>query len=279
MLRDVYRDLRDRRLLSIAIVLVAAIIAVPFLLGGGPEPVTAVDVGAISAEPPEGTPLLDPVVLSGQPGLRDPDERLKRLSNRNPFKQQSATPPGDASSGLQETDTTAGDGGGTTSESSGATVSVDQTSTATSSVPPVDEPSGSGGDPVASPPPVPPERPDPPQPAETMLVFFTVDVKVGPTGNARKMENVKPGEFLPDEDHPLVQYLRGEFDEAGASFAVSKEVTGAEGKGRCVPDRSRCEFLELRIGEEQRLTYGPDGKTYRIKLLDVVRHERALSEG
>lgn len=279
VLRDVYRDLRDRRLLPIAIALVAAIIAVPFLLGGGgSDPVAAVEVNAASAEPPEGTPLLDPVVLSGQPGLRDPDERLKRLSNRNPFKQQSAAPPGDAAGGLQETDPTGGEGAGAVSDTSSATASVD-TAPAPSTTPAVDEPSGSGGSPATSPPPDPPEQRDPPDRGGIRLAFFTIDVKAGPIGNARKMKDVKPGEYVPGEDHPLVQYLRGEFGEGAASFAVSKEVTAVEGEGRCVPDRSRCEFLQLHLGEEQRLTYGPDGKTYRIKLLDLVRHERALNEG
>ena len=39
MLKDLYRDLRDRRLLPVVIALAVAIVAVPFLLGGGSEPV------------------------------------------------------------------------------------------------------------------------------------------------------------------------------------------------------------------------------------------------
>ena len=72
MLRDLYRDLRDRRLLPVVIALAVAIVAVPFLLGGGgsdpvppPVPAATSQAGAGGADP------LSPVVLADVPGLRD----------------------------------------------------------------------------------------------------------------------------------------------------------------------------------------------------------------
>ena len=86
--KNVYRDLRDRRLLSIAIVLVVAIIAVPLLIKGvrrrnAPPPPAARSGGA-----GRGAEVLDAASLDR--GARP--ARLPRaprpLPHHNPFKQQ-----------------------------------------------------------------------------------------------------------------------------------------------------------------------------------------------
>lgn len=280
VLRDVYRDLRDRRLLPVAVLLIVAIILVPFLIKG-PEPtITAVDVGQVSP-PTAASPELEPVVLSDLPTLRDPKKRLKSYLKKNPFEQQ--PPPSVAAptgAGLSEGVQSVPTQGDVTPDTGGADAST-PTSTP---VDPAPSSSPPAADPPASEAPLTPEAPDPvetPKPrvrVEPKLVFYTVDVKAGPVGNARVMENVKSGEFLPNEEHPVAQYLLGEADETSASFAVSPAVLASEGDGKCIPARIRCEFLTLAEGEEQRLTYGADGRIYRIKLIDVVRHERPLPE-
>lgn len=54
-----------------------------------------------------------------------------------------------------------------------------------------------------------------------------------------------------------------------AAFAVSSRVGGNSGDGSCPPDGPECAFLILRKGEAQRLDYELDGRTYRIKLLEI----------
>ena len=98
VVKNVYRDLRDRRLLSIAIVLVVAIVAVPFLIKGEDEsapPPLAGDAG----RPVPGAEILDAAVLTEQPVLRDFRKRLDRYRTRNPFKQQLTAVP---SAGLDD---------------------------------------------------------------------------------------------------------------------------------------------------------------------------------
>ena len=87
--QNVYRDLRDRRLLSIAIVLVVAIVAVPFLIKGEGDPRSRRQLAGDAAASVAGRARSStPVVLTEQPVLRDFRERLDRYRTQNPFKQQ-----------------------------------------------------------------------------------------------------------------------------------------------------------------------------------------------
>jgi len=264
-IQDVYRDLRDRRLLPVVIVLLVAIVAVPVLTGGsepGSEP--AVDIKAAEL----GAPETDPVVIADEPGLRDYTERLERLRSKNPFKQQLTQPIGGGEAST--------DGGGSsgseipTQESTfGDTASTGTTSTGTS----VD-----GGEPVdaGTPADTPPTKPADKPKGEPRVVTFSIDVKVGPIGGAFVRRGVESMTLLPNEGHPVLEYLQGSYDQTDASFAVSRRVSSTEGEGRCSPSRSRCEFLLLEVGEVQTFEYEPDGRTYRIKLLAVNREERRV---
>ncbi len=85
MLRDLYRDLRDRRLLPVVIALAVAIVAVPFLLGGGgSDPVSPSVPAATSEAGAGGADPLSPVVLADVPGLRDYRKRLDEFQSRDP---------------------------------------------------------------------------------------------------------------------------------------------------------------------------------------------------
>jgi hypothetical protein len=41
------------------------------------------------------------------------------------------------------------------------------------------------------------------------------------------------------------------------------------GDGRCVPSPSSCEYVVLKAGEETKLDFAPDGKAYKLKLLEI----------
>jgi len=70
MLRDLYRDLRDRRLLPVVIALAVAIVAVPFLLGGGGSDPVSPSAPAVTSEAGAGgADPLSPVVLADVPAF------------------------------------------------------------------------------------------------------------------------------------------------------------------------------------------------------------------
>jgi hypothetical protein len=268
VVEDVGRDLRDRGLLPVVLVLAVALIAIPVLLGGS-DPAPQPSATATSAAANEGAveaPEAQAVVLAENPGLRDFRKRLDSFQRRNPFRQQLTKPPG-GSLGDSATleDSTAGtgstDGGGLDTGDAG-TIDSPPVTDDVGSNPPGGSDGGAPSEPVDNdPPPV----PDP----EYFVFSWEVDVKAGPVGDVEQIDGVKPLQFIPDGSAPIAQFLQGNGNADEALFIVSREVVDTEGEGKCAPSLSACEYLLLKEGEEHRFDYGPDGETYRIKLRDV----------
>jgi len=243
-LSDVIRDLRDRRLLPVALALLAALVAVPLLLSRSAE---APPPLAPTAALPEGASQAQPAVLTEPVGIRDYRKRLEALKSANPFDQQFKPPTVSdgalsdaaslASAPTATADAAAGEGA---TESGGAQASPQDTG---SSAPP-------------------------PEP-EVRFLTRRVDVKVGPVGSLERRENVRTLKVLPSKQKPVLSYLGT--NEAGnqAVFLVSRDVTAVDTDARCMPSSADCEFLVLEEGEDARLDYEPDGITYRLRLLGI----------
>lgn len=257
---DLYLDLRDKRLLPLVILLVAMLVAIPFLLGGGAEapPPPASSAGSAAAGDAESAAQLTPFVTSEVPGIREFDKRLDSFQRRNPFKQQLTGPSKGQQKALEQAEDTlksiedsisaggADLGGGTDATSTGDAGTDGSTG---------DESDGSGGGGGGK--------------SELILYTVEIDVKVGQVGDAKKLEGVKDFAYLPGKKRPIVQYVQGSFDETAAGFVVSRAVSWSNGEGRCDPGPKDCQFLKLEVGEEQRFKYEPDGKLYRLKLTGV----------
>jgi hypothetical protein len=270
--KDVYRDLRDRRLLVIAVALILAIVAVPFLVKGDPPAqVDSAASGVVITEPSE----LDPVVVAEEVGLRDYRERLDGLHGKNPFEQQLTGSPGGGGSGGGGS----GESGGLPTEDSVAATGGSTTSSAGVPAAGVPAASASGTDALPAPDADEGEEPDDPEPTEvTTAVSFSIDIKVGPPGDGRIVRDVRYGDLLPGKDRPILQYVSTDVDGTASSFAVSRQVVGASGEGHCAPNRARCDFLELGVGDEQELELSSGSTPLRIKLLEIIRHERIVRE-
>ncbi|HET6830500.1 MAG TPA: hypothetical protein VFH44_04020 [Solirubrobacterales bacterium] len=265
LFRDLYRDLRDRRLLPVVIALGVAILAVPFLLGGGSDPAPPESPASAEAPVEESDPL-SPVVLADVPGLRDYRKRLSRFHSRDPFKQQ-MTGAGTAQGGAGNLESDGGDG-----STSSSTTSTDSSSTVTSdsSGTPTEEPSsgssgspgdhgnkgGNGGKDGKG---------------EERIVRMTIDVRVGPAGGTKVLRGVKALQFLPGDKRPVVQYVEGDADATRAAFVVSPDVSSTAGDGKCDPGRNDCQFLLMEEGDVQTFVYGAKAKTYRLELLAIHR--------
>jgi hypothetical protein len=267
VLNDLYRDLRDRRLLPIVIVLAVAIVAVPLLLGGGSEaPVTTGPVS--TADSPEGgADALSPVVLADVPGLRDYRERLSRFNRRDPFKQQ-MTGKDTAQGGkgnLEQSGSTALDSvsSSSTSTTTGSSTTSDSSSTSTDS--------GSSSSGTSVPPDSSKNHGSGSGKPESKLVVTTIDVRVGKAGETKVLKGVESLEFLPGPKQPVVQFVQGDADGKHAAFVVSAAVTKSEGDGNCDPGRDDCQFLLMKKGDLQTFVYGEQQETYRLQLLAIHR--------
>jgi hypothetical protein len=266
-LDDLVRDLRERRLLPVVIVLLVAIVAVPIALSvSSSTPAPSTDPAATGIVPAD-APEAQAAVLAENPGLRDYRERLDAFKAQNPFEQQfeptvAAGGAGGAASGesgvpgLPSTDTstttapTGGSGGSVPPAGSTDTAPAGSTDTTT---PPSDGGSSGGGG----------------------LQFFAprVDVLYGPDGNVKK-HKIK----LLDVLNPVGAFAGVTEDAGQALFVLSTDVVGVPGDGQCAPSADDCQFLALKEGDAVDILYQPAGvavptvyklKVERIKLVAI----------
>jgi hypothetical protein len=289
---DVYYDLRDRQLLPLVALVVVAIIAVPFLLGGDAEnpesPPPPVAGAALDGNDSAGSSL---TVVEATPGLRDYRERLRGRTPTNPFKQRYTSVPEGAQLESSLNSSPSPEASATSSEES---VTVDDGST-TIEV----DPGGSGqtGSGDGSGPPDPVGKG--PKEAGLRLIEFRVDIKVSRTESAgdgtqewttpevrRQLPTLTqlPGRRATVATVGGVNVLNGK-----VYFLVSDDVESLDGDFVCITRTggNLCELLELEEGAPLDLVYRPTGVRYRIEVIgidavwadEVDGQKRALSAG
>lgn len=278
-LQDLVTDLKNRRLIPVIVALVVAIIAVPLLISGPDvEESTEAEAGVGSvALDPAATSEAVPAVLAQQPVLRDTEVRLDNFKKKNPFKQQLTGPTKAEQRAIrkalqqEQQALKAGSGGGasggTGSFGSGDSIGSSSTSAGSTSSDSTSTPTDTGGAGGSS--------SGGGQNAEegVLLLTYEVDVKVGPVGKAREQKGVEQLDFLPNNTTRVFQFVGSDVEGTEATFAVSPDAKQVEGDGSCKPKKGRCELLTLEPGEEHKVRYEPNGKTYRLKLQKVTRNE------
>lgn len=247
-IRDVYRDLADRRLAFVPVALLALLIAVPLLLANSPE-----------AEPPPDPPDAEiaaraaletqPVVVREAIGLRDYRKRLSGLTRSNPFDQQYR----DIPELEQALETTESEGGGEVS--TGTTVSpseaVSRGGGGGGGSAPSPSGSGAGSSGTGSEPSSPPA---PTKPPETRYYEFLADVSMRLNDGRVAQRRVRPMDVLPTENVPLMFYMGSTLDLKLATFTLVSGARGVLNGGECLPSPERCQVLRLRPGGAARLS-------------------------
>lgn len=251
-LSDLYWDLRDRRLLPLVALVIVAIAAVPFLLGGKSDEGSSPGTLAISPPPvSSGSRGSTLVAVESKPGLRNYHERLHR-SPTDPFKQRYTAP---QTAGAQL-------GGGETSSTSTTTTTTSTSSNGSSTTVETDttHPGGSA-----------------PAPGELRLYTTAADIKIvrsetKPDGKVVHDEpvvrhRVLPPAPIPSEKAAAVVYM-GMDKNRLPLLLVSDAVTGTFGEGKCLAGASTCQLLEVETGMPETFVYGESGKVrYKITVL------------
>jgi len=246
---DLYRDMRDRRLLLPALALVVAIIAVPLLLMTPKESPPS----AAAVAPPAGSDAVSPAVLTEQPvGVRDYRERLDQLKSKNPFADDFSFP----GEGEATTDPVAVDSGpGSTGPTTTDVPSTPPTDTGGTTAP---ADAGSDGGTGGSTEP------------ELLLIEPRIDVRGGPVGERKRIKDVAPGDLVPSSRHaPIAMFVAASPNLEDVTFVISQDVTETDGDGKCRPRANHCEFLTLREDEKRYFTFGPHEKRYSLKITDI----------
>lgn len=270
VLRDLFQDLRDRRLLPLLALVLVAIVAVPFLLGGSSEEEEGSSSPSLAAPPAQTAETARLTVVEAKPGLRDYRKRLRARVATDPFKQRYTAPVLEGADLPAETSTSGGSESTsnttTTESSSGGAVVESPTGGGGGASPGSGDGGGGGGGGGQTP--------------QITLFTFAVDVQYAHTeekadhsiemGEPTLRERVKPYTPLPGEKAPVVTYLGVGAEAKTALLMVSKEVTATFGDGKCKSGTASCELLEVETGIPQTFEYGPNGVRYKINVLKIV---------
>lgn len=270
--RGVFEDLRRRRLLPVAALLVIALVAIPLFMRKSSEPVPATPAAATTtAAVPGGLPSPNQVLGSEKPlvtlAVLDQPSDLGEFDSKNPFKPIDQVDSGGASEGespaspveeLTSGDAPAsgGDGGGGSGGGGGGGVS----------------PPG-GGDGGGQPPtgpgtndPKPPNTPS--RPKTERKLTYAVDLAIrGPKG-VRRYRGVPKLSLLPSQDNPLLVFLGVEDAGTKAVFLVDAKLRSLEGEGTCTPTPEQCATLALAPGELHTLI-NDAGQRWTIQIGEV----------
>lgn len=272
---DLYHDLRDRRLLPVAIGLVVAILAVPILLRSQAEapPAAPAAIGVEDAAPA-------PAVMVEEEGIRDYRKRLDQLRSKNPFESKFAAPAVSEGVGLADVSETGSDGSTTVtiedpaseSSSSGGSGSTAVASTETSSSSVETDPDGGSGSSGGSNSSGGGSSSEKIVKEKEVRYAYRIDVNVGPKGAVSSRDGVKELTALPGDANPVVVFAGVTEDGKRAVFMVSSDVSETSGDGSCLPTARACRFLTLHKGDRRELTYATDGEeslTYVIELVAI----------
>ena len=233
---NLWRQLVQRRLWPVAVLLVAALAAVPLMLAQDPKPEPA-PVPQAATEDASSELATTPIVAKATPV--DRAKRRKVLGKaKNPFAKP-AKLGGSAQSGpkaaqlANDAADKAGSGGPTKLADNLTIVGGGGSLPPTPSGPPL-------GTPVA---------PTVPEPKPAPKERHSITVRFGGDEALERM-NVKVLEALPLAEEPLVAYDGVTDGGRTAVFLVDSSVE-AQGDGDCVPDPNTCEKIHLSEGETE----------------------------
>jgi hypothetical protein len=252
---NMWRQLVQRRLWPVAILLIAALAAVPLTLAKDPEPAASPPPAPVDTKSELAT---TPIVAAATPA--DRAKRRKVLgSKKNPFATvkpaESASDTDDVNGPVVVKSPSGGTSGDDTGSSGG---------------------SGSGGGSVPSTGTT-PTTPTTPAPAPKKYEQYELTVRFGGAEDASR-QSVKKLQPLPSAELPVLIYMGVSKDRKSAIFLVDQGVTPV-GDGECKPSPEACETIRLREGETEFLDVtdeaGGVGQQYQLDLIKIHKSSSA----
>jgi hypothetical protein len=271
LITDTWRQLVERRLWPIALLLLAALIAVPVLLASDPAPAPAPATTTAPASTDDPIAASKPIVA--QATSFDDSSRHVLGAPKDPFKPAVLPKPTPAPSTTVTTSKTTlakATAANTASSSGGSSTSTTSTSTGTGSTPSTPSTPSGGGGTTTTPPPssAPPSKPK-------AYELYSLTVRFGDASGDLTKQRLKRLAPLPDAEDPVAIYLGPGPDKRSAVFLVDASVT-PQGDGTCKPYAADCQTVTLHEGDTEFFDVkdpatGAVSKTYELDLLDIVR--------
>jgi hypothetical protein len=234
---SIWRQLMRRRLWPVAVLLIAALAAVPVLLTREPEPVAAVVDPAPAVSAKADDTIAEPVVAKVDAGDRDRRRRVLG-ARKDPFQPAPVKVP-----------------------------KVAKTADATADAPP-----DAGGSTESSS----PSLPTVPAPTPIVYPADSLTIRFGDAESDQLAKGVLTKlEPLPDAETPLLVYMGLTDHGKKAKFLVDDALV-VTGDGTCKPHVSNCETIELAAGETEffDLIDPETGEIAGTLQLDIVKIHR-----
>ncbi len=238
VIADTWRGLVRRRLWPLAVVLLAALVAVPLLLAKQPTP--AAPPAPVSTGKAEDAATESLVSLAGAPA--DGERRRVLGESKDPF-----APKPEPKAKHNKKKSKAADA-----------VKPAETPAATSPAPP----------PAPAPPAGAPPAPKPSYPQ------YSLKVRFGRTDGTMRTSTIAPDQALPSASNPVLVYVGPADGGKAAVFLIEGDVT-ANGDGKCDPSPEECTTLTLRAGETEFIDVatGGGGTQYELDLETIHAHK------
>jgi hypothetical protein len=259
---DLYWDLRDRRLLPLVGLAIVAIVAVPFLLGGGSESESTPRVSSLGPPPSPESRSARLSVVQAKPGLRAPGKRLRNDHPTDPFVQRYT------SADLKGAKLGGGEESASSSTSSSTSTSTSTTVTKSSSSGTTEVTTETTGSPAV-----------PGVPPNLTLYAPAIDVKTirtetkadgtKQTDDPVIRHRVIPPAALPSEKEQAVTYMGISSKTEAAMLLISDAVTAVFGEAKCLSGESVCQLIEVQPGMPLTFVYGPDSVRFKITVLKL----------
>jgi hypothetical protein len=256
---DILQGLKQRKLLPVALLLLGALVAIPFLLSSSeepaPMPITAAPVAA------GGAVDVKPIVAVASEADREVGRDVLG-SRKNPFRPAVKAVKGKKAS----TTTTSSDGGSVTTKVTGSTGGSTGSSSGGSTGGSTGGSAPTGGTGTSNP------GINPTTVRKQSYELYQLSVRFGPTsGEAPKPSILRRLKALPSVSKPAVIYLGLLTDGKTAVFLVDSSVD-AVGDGSCHPSPEDCQTLHMRAGDTEYLDVkSAEGATAEQFQLDVIK--------
>jgi hypothetical protein len=239
--KNIWNDLREKRLWPVAVVMLIAIVAIPTVLAkSATTPAPSGDT--VVTETGRSTSIL--ALDSESAEASGTGSSLDVFAPDDPF-----TPPS-AAVKASETETT------------GATAAgVDET---------IDVSVGAGGgDKIDETVDVELPAPRTETKTETASYEYVADVSFWQKGRRRQIEGLRKLDMLPNQSAPLLIFMGAQGDGGNATFLVDSTLTTA-GEGSCRPSAENCAFVDIGPGAEHVFTT-EEGESFRLRIEEIRR--------
>jgi hypothetical protein len=261
-LKDLWADLREKRLWPVAVVLVLGLIAVPLVLAKPAKDAAPAAVPAPTSQLPDaGLKVLaasddtgagsDLGVFNPKDPFRPPSKVLHRGAATATASSATSGSAGPSSGGAASAGSPSGSSAGGSGGSGGGGTSGGGSGGGTGG--------GTGGGNFT------PSRPT----TRTQRYEYVIDVTFNHNTKTRRVNSMHRLDMLPSQNSPLLIFMGVDKNADNAVFLVDSTLTGV-GEGTCRPSADKCSFLYLGPGSVHAFT-GQDGQSYTIRLDEIRR--------